>query len=62
MNEAIRKIVEYFGSQAKMAKELKVSRAAVSHWCRDKAIPPARAIQIEAMTKGEIKAIDLIAK
>lgn len=62
MKEAIEKAVEHFGSQAKMAEALNVSRAAVSHWLRAEAFPPARAIQIEAMTAGAIKALDLVAQ
>jgi len=62
VKEAIKKAVDHFGSQAEMAKVLGVSRAAVSHWLRAEAFPPARAIQIEAMTKGAIKALDLVAQ
>lgn len=62
VKEAIANTVEYFGSQAEMAKALGVSRAAVSHWLRDEAFPPARAIQIEIMSEGLIKALDLVAK
>jgi DNA-binding transcriptional regulator YdaS (Cro superfamily) len=60
VNKDIQKAVEHFGSKAKMADALKVSRAAVSHWIKAQVFPPARAIQIEALTKGEIKALDLV--
>lgn len=62
MKEDIQKAVEFFGSQAKMAEALEVSRAAVSHWIKAQALPAARAIQIEAITQGAIRALDLAHK
>ena len=52
-------LIEYFGTQAEVARRLKVDPAAVSQWGNN-GIPPRRAIQIELITDGEIKAIDLI--
>ena len=53
-------LFKYFGSQNKMAGDLDVTTQAISQWVRDNKIPPARAIQIEFITKGEFKAINLV--
>lgn len=58
----IDRMVEWFGSQAEVARTLKVSPSAVTQWLNSGAIPAQRAIQIEALTKGEIKALDLVAQ
>jgi len=42
-----------------MAERLGVKRSAVSQWVKDGKLPPARAIQIEAQSKGVFKAIDI---
>lgn len=55
----IEKIIKHFGSAKALAKELGVTESAVSQWW-DKGIPPARAIEIEQLTNGEIKAIDIV--
>lgn len=57
---AIDKMVEWFGSQAEVARTLNVSPSAVTQWLQAGAVPPQRAIQIEAITKGEIKALELV--
>lgn len=61
MKRKIDELVEYFGSQYKLAGVLDVSSAAVHYWVRDGALPPYRAIQIEAITSGKFLAVDLIA-
>lgn len=57
--EPYEKVIAYFGSQVKAAKALGISPAAIAQW-KGKAIPPRRAIQIEALSQGKIKASDLI--
>lgn len=57
-----KQVVDWFGNQAAMARALGVSAAAVTQWIKAGAIPAQRAIQIEALTKGEIKALDLVAQ
>lgn len=52
-------LVEFFGGRSAMATALSVSRSAVSQWQTD-GIPPARAIEIEALTAGRFRAVDLI--
>jgi DNA-binding transcriptional regulator YdaS (Cro superfamily) len=52
------KIISHFGSHANLARALDVSRAAVSQWRVD-GIPAARAIDIEKLTGGKFKAVDI---
>ena len=56
----IKEVVAFFGTQAHMARELGVSAAAVTQWVKAGAIPAQRAIQIEALSNGQIKALDLV--
>lgn len=46
--------VEYFGSEAKLARFLGLTNGAVNQW--GEYIPQGRAYQIELMTKGKLKA------
>jgi DNA-binding transcriptional regulator YdaS (Cro superfamily) len=53
-------VVAWFGGeQVVLAKKLGVTKAAVSYWVSEGKIPANRAIQIELLTKGAIKAVDL---
>lgn len=52
-------LFKYFGGQNKMAGKLNVTTQAISQWVKDGKVPPARAIQIEKITNGEFKAVDL---
>lgn len=56
----IQEIIKHFGNQAKLAKKLGIGRAAVNHWSIRGIIPPNRAIQIEKLTEGKFKAIDIV--
>jgi len=57
----IEKVLAYFNnSQAELARQLDVDRSAISQWVADDKIPPLRAIQIEKLTSGKIKAVDLV--
>lgn len=49
----------YFGSQSELARRLAISPAAVTQWLVD-GVPPGRAIEIEKMTDGKFKAVDLV--
>lgn len=53
------KLFLYFGSQSELARRLGISPAAVTQWLVD-GIPAARAIEIEKMTDGKFKAVDLV--
>lgn len=55
----IEKIIDHFGGTNKMAKAMGVSPPAVCQWVV-KGTPAARAIQIEALTGGKFKAIEIV--
>ncbi|MBE0434701.1 MAG: helix-turn-helix domain-containing protein [Methylomicrobium sp.] len=55
----VTRLIDYFGSVRFTALELGVSTSAVYEWEHGKGMPPGRAIQIEAITGGEFKAVDL---
>lgn len=56
----IEKVIEYFGGTSKTAKALGVEPAAVSQWIAKNEIPPKRAIEIERLTDGALRAVDMI--
>ncbi|WP_435237457.1 Cro/CI family transcriptional regulator [Psychromonas sp. PT13] len=47
-------VLEYFGTQEKIAKALKISQASVSRW--GAVIPRLRGYEIEKLTNGKLKA------
>ncbi|MGP5478401.1 transcriptional regulator [Pseudomonas helleri] len=58
--QAVREAARIVGSQIDLAKSLGVSAPTVSQWCSgDRPIPPARALQIQTLTKGEVKCTEL---
>ena len=56
----INEIIRRFGSQVELARQLGVTQAAVAQWVSDEKVPPYRAIQIERITDGQFKAVDII--
>ncbi len=58
MNEAI----EWAGGKLALAKALGVTHAAVSQWLREGGLPPARAIELERLTCGKLRAVNLVAE
>lgn len=52
-------ILDWFGGQSEMGRALGVSPQAVFQWCMGGKIPPARAIQIERLTAGYFKAVEI---
>ena len=56
----INEIIRRFGSQVELARQLGVTQAAVAQWVSDERVPPYRAIQIERITDGQFKAVDII--
>ena len=56
----LKEIIKWFGSQVELARQLGVTQAAVAQWVGDEKVPPYRAIQIERITDGEFKAVDII--
>ena len=58
--QAAREAARIVGSQTDLAKRLAVSAPTASQWCSgDRPIPPPRALQIEDLTKGQVKRSDL---
>lgn len=61
MNRAeFKRLVEKYHTQSALAAALGVSRSAISHWITRGSIPAHHAIQIEIMTVGEFRAVDLV--
>ena len=58
MKSSLEKAIEIVGSQAALARTLKVSDEAVRKW-RRKRIPAERVLQIEAATGGRVDRHDL---
>ena len=57
---AIAKAIKMFGSQKAFAARIGASQTAVSYWLNGgKEIPPKRAVQIEAVTGGEVSRKEL---
>ena len=52
------KLISHFGSHANLARALGVTRVAVTLWGTE-GIPAGRAIQIERITGGKFKAVDI---
>lgn len=61
-NDKLQQVIGHYGSQSKLAELLGVTRAAVTQWVNDGVLPPLRAIQIEVMSGGDFKAVDLTNK
>lgn len=55
----IEDIVDHFGGQKALAVALDVTPAAVTYWVQDGALPARRAIQIERLTEGKFKALNI---
>ena len=59
--ESMNELIAHFGSQVKMATALGVTQGAISQWVSGGGLPAGRAVQVEIMTKGEFRAIDIVA-
>jgi len=55
----VEKIIEHFGNKVGLANALNVDKSAVSQWLKD-GLPAARAIEIEKLTEGKFKALDIV--
>lgn len=53
-------VFNHFGSQNKLAGILDVSTQAVSHWKKNGSFPAKQAVEIERLTEGKFKAVDLV--
>lgn len=58
MNNALQKVVEYFGSEKALADKFNISQQAVSQWF-DRGVPPHRVPLIIKMTNGLVSPGDL---
>lgn len=54
-------IIEFFGGQPDLAHLLGVHRSAISQW-KVEGVPFKRALQIEILSKGLFKAVDITEK
>lgn len=50
----------YLGKTVKMAEALGVTSSAVSQWRSIGGLPAGRAIQVELLTKGKFRAVDVV--
>lgn len=53
-------LINYFGSQTKLARRLGIRPQSVQEWVATRHLPPRRAIQIAKLTMGEIPLHDLL--
>jgi alanine-glyoxylate transaminase/serine-glyoxylate transaminase/serine-pyruvate transaminase len=56
------RLVTQFGSQAEVARRLKLDRAVVSHWVKVGYIPSRWAVEIEHLTEGAIQAVEVLSE
>jgi alanine-glyoxylate transaminase/serine-glyoxylate transaminase/serine-pyruvate transaminase len=56
------RLVTQFGSQAEVARRLKLDRAVVSHWVKSGYIPSRWAVEIEHLTEGAIQAVEVLSE
>ena len=54
----MQELIKHFGNKRRMAIALGVDAAAVAWWTRN-GLPALRAIQIERLTNGKFKAVDI---
>jgi DNA-binding transcriptional regulator YdaS (Cro superfamily) len=58
--EAAKEASRLLGSQAEMARRLRVAAPTVNQWCSgERSVPPKRALEIEALTGGAVDRADL---
>ena len=50
-------LLDYFGSQAGIARALGVTQPSVAEW-KERGVPPLRQLQAEQITAGNLKADD----
>lgn len=52
-------VIEWFGNQSNMARALNVNRSAVNQWRRAGGMPAKRALQVERLSGGKFRAVDI---
>lgn len=55
-----RDVIDYFGSQSKLASAFGVHRSSITQWMKSEHLPAERALEIEAMSGGKFTAMELI--
>lgn len=55
-----REVIDYFGSQSKLALAFGVHRSAITQFIRGEHLPAERALQIEILSGGRFLAVNLI--
>ena len=59
---SIVRLVEFFGSQADLARRLGIDRAVVSNWVKVGYVPARWAMEVERATAGEITAVEILSE
>ncbi|HSD40899.1 MAG TPA: aminotransferase class V-fold PLP-dependent enzyme [Burkholderiales bacterium] len=54
------RLVSIFGSQAEVARRMKLDRAVVSNWVKSGYIPSRWAVEVEHLTGGQVAATDIL--
>jgi alanine-glyoxylate transaminase/serine-glyoxylate transaminase/serine-pyruvate transaminase len=54
------RLVALFGSQAEVARRLRLDRAVVNNWVKSGYVPARWAMEVEALTAGQISAVELL--
>ena len=54
------RLVALYGSQAEVARQLRLDRAVVSNWVKSGYVPARWATEVEALTSGQIAAIEVL--
>jgi len=54
------RLVALFGSQAEVARRLRLDRAVVSNWVKSGYVPARWAMEVEALTSGSIAAVEVL--
>lgn len=52
----VTQVIEHFGSVSEVSRKLRVTYQAVQHWKNHDEVPEGRQWQIQALTKGKLKA------
>ena len=53
-------VIRWFGGKSETARVLGVTPQAVCAWVEKGSVPPLRAIQVERLSGGMFKAVDLV--
>jgi alanine-glyoxylate transaminase/serine-glyoxylate transaminase/serine-pyruvate transaminase len=54
------RLVGLFGSQAEVARRLRLDRAVVSNWVKSGYVPARWAMEVEALTAGQVSAVEVL--